>query len=78
MPTARVIEAVEYWKMAVTEGQRGGLVRGDLPAMAIAAFNWAALHGLSMLLLDKRLDEDSSKALLGALRKVLCQGWQAR
>jgi AcrR family transcriptional regulator len=64
---------------AIAEGQRAGLVRGDLPAIAIAASNWAALHGLAMLLLDRRLEEDGpaggSDALFSALRLVLRQGW---
>ena len=66
---------------ASTEGQRRGLMRDDLPAIAIAASNWAALHGFSMLLLDKRLDENVSggdaEMLSSVLRKVLREGWLA-
>lgn len=67
---------------AIAEGQRVGRVRGDLPAIAIAASNWAALHGLAMLLLDNRLEDGGSaggsKALLSALRLVLREGWSAK
>jgi AcrR family transcriptional regulator len=68
--------------MAVEEGQRCGVVRTDMPAIAIAAGNWAALHGLAMLLLDKRLSEagpaGGADALLAALRKLLREGWLQR
>jgi AcrR family transcriptional regulator len=67
---------------AITEGQHVGLVRDDLPAIAIAASNWAPLHGLAMLLLDRLLEEDGaaggSTALLSALRLVQREGWSAK
>lgn len=67
---------------SIADGQRVGMVRNDLPAIAIAASNWSALHGLSMLLLDERLDEDGpaggTKALLAAVRKVQREGWLPR
>lgn len=69
----------ELLHAAIAAGQRAGVVRGDLPAIAIAASNWAALHGLSMLLLDHRLDEDGpvggSRALAAALRTIQREGW---
>ena len=67
---------------AFADGQSEGYVRGDLPAIAIGAGNWAALHGLAMLLLDRRLGENGpaggSEALLPALREIQRAGWRAR
>jgi len=67
---------------AFSEGQRAGLVRSDLPAIAIAASNWSALHGMSMLLLDRRLEEGGpvggSATLSSILRKVQREGWAPR
>lgn len=67
---------------AFTEAQNHGLARQDLPASALAVTAWAALHGLGMLVIDKRLDEDGafggSTALLNAVRATLRDGWRAR
>lgn len=67
---------------AIADGQAAGVVRRDLPAIAIAAANWSALHGLAMLEIDKRLVEGGpaggSKALAAALRKVQREGWLAK
>lgn len=61
------------------DGQRAELVRGDMPAIAVASANWSALHGLSMLLLDRRFDEDGptggAKTLLPAVTTVLRDAW---
>lgn len=67
---------------AFASAQAAGLARGDIPAICLAAVNWAALHGMAMLLLDKRLEENGAAgggaALLDALDTVLEQGWLAR
>ncbi len=46
---------------ALVEGfarcQALGIVRNDQPAIAIAAANWSAMHGLAMLMIDQRLND---------------------
>lgn len=66
---------------AFARAQAEGLARGDVPAIRLAAVNWAALHGMSMLLLDQRLEDNGAAggpaALLETLGTVLEQGWAA-
>ncbi len=64
---------------AFARGQCSGLVRDDLPPVALAATNWAAMHGLALLQLDQRLEDEpkfgSQSMLHQTLRSVLREGW---
>lgn len=56
--------------------QAAGLARPDIDARQLAAVNWAALHGLAMLLIDHRLDD--RETLMAAFTSVLESGWRLR
>ncbi len=43
---------------AFARGQVCGLVRTDLPPIALATTNWAAMHGLALLQLDQRFNDE--------------------
>lgn len=71
---------------ALVEGfaraQKLGIVRSDRPAVALAAANWSAMHGLAMLMLDQRLDNadmfGSPTILNETMRLILREGWSAK
>lgn len=67
---------------AFAKAQAAGLARGDIPAIRLAAVNWAAMHGIAMLLLDRRLEDNDAAgggaALIETLSTVLEDGWTAR
>lgn len=66
---------------AFTMAQQSGIARSDIPALQIATVSWATLHGLAMLLLDKRLGQNCStaetEALLSALCSITQEGWRS-
>lgn len=67
---------------AFAQAQTAGLARSDLPPNALAVAAWSSLHGLGMLVIDKRLEDAGSlggpATLLTALMSTLRDGWQAR
>jgi hypothetical protein len=51
-----------------------------MPTQAIAASIWAGLHGMAMLMLDKRLPADegatSQPRLVEAMLQIFKEGWK--
>jgi AcrR family transcriptional regulator len=70
---------------ALVEGfarcQALGIVRNDQSAVAVATVNWAAMHGLALLILDQRLEDPEKfgeqSFLHAAMRQILREGWLA-
>ena len=66
---------------AFTRCQVLGIVRRDQAAISIAAANWSAMHGLAMLMLDQRLNDQqmfgSHTDLHQTMRLILREGWLA-
>jgi AcrR family transcriptional regulator len=61
---------------AFAAAQAAGLARADIATRHLASVNWAALHGLAMLLIDRRLEDQD--ALMAAFASVLEAGWMLK
>ena len=59
---------------AIEACQAGGLVRGDPPAEALAEVAWAAVHGLSLLLIDDLIATDGPDEIATRVTDTLWQG----
>lgn len=61
---------------AFAAAQAARLARADIESRQLAAVNWAALHGLAMLLIDRRLEDQ--EALMTAFASALEEGWRLK